>query len=93
MKKILYRVESGDTVFSVAERFRASPMTVIKENSLSREVSEGDMLVISPARRLYSVRLGDSLYSVAKKFGVTESGIKRKNGDVPYLFYGLKIEV
>ena len=93
MKKILYRVESGDTVFSVVDKFGASPFSVIAENMLTEEISAGDMLVISPAKKLYSVRLGDTLCSVAKKFNEDKNELSRKNGNVPYLFYGIKIEI
>ena len=92
MKKILYRVASGDTVQTVCTRFSLSPITVIEENMLTNEIEEGDMLVLSEKDTLYFAEPTDTFYSIAKKFSMTEEELKRLN-NTPYIFYGLGVKI
>lgn len=93
MKKFFYRVTEGDGIVSVAERFSASVTKLIKDNNLKREIEAGDMLFIETGGETYPVEPWDTMRSVARKFGVTEREIAQKNGDVPYIFYGMRIKV
>ena len=93
MKKIFYRVNSGDTLLSIAERFNIPATKIIKTNNLSCEVLEGDMLYLeSEDCRLYKVQPTDTLQSIAQKFCTTEQAILDENG-IDYIFYGLLIKV
>ena len=92
MKKILYRVKEGDTLFSVCNDFNLSHLSTIEENLLEEEISAGDMLVLSEGENLYSVLPFDTFYSLSKKFNVPEEKLRRLN-KTPYLFYGLKIRL
>ena len=93
MENFFYRVENGDTVFSISDRFSVPPTTIIKTNNLKSEVSEGDLLYIQKINGcLYRVKPFETAFSVAQKFGTTEQKILQDNG-VEYLFYGLIITV
>lgn len=91
MENFFYRVSKNDTVLSVALKFCLPPLVIIKENSLTSEICEGDILYIKRISGTpYVVQPFDSAKSVAKKFGVSEEELLEKNG-VPYLFYGLTV--
>ncbi len=90
MKKILYRVKEGDTLFSVCNEFGVAPLLVVKDNLLCEEICEGDMLVLEGNGEIYTVDAGETFSSVSRKLGVEEETLRRLN-DLPYLFYGLKI--
>ncbi len=91
MKKFFYRVNSGDTLVSVAEKFSLPITSLIKLNALSSDISEGDLLYVeSTEQTLYRVKPFDTAESLGKRFGVPPEKILSDNG-VPYLFYGLLI--
>lgn len=93
MKNFFYRVAETDTVFSVSKKFNLSPTTLIKQNSLKREIECGDLLYIERDDAvLYKVAPFDTPKSIAEKFNTTEEKILSDNG-VPYLFYGLVIKI
>ena len=92
MKKIFYRVKSGDTLLSVCEFFSLSIASVIKDNMLESDIEEGDILVITKEENLYTVKPLETFYSVSKKVGASEEELRRLN-PIPYLFYGLKIKI
>ena len=91
MKKIFYRVQSGDSVQSVAEQFDTSPTLIIKDNNLTSDIETGDLIIISQSGgKTYTVQPTDTLFSISQKFGVPEQKILSDNA-VPYIFFGLKI--
>ena len=91
MKNFFYRVCENDTVLTVAQKFHLPPGAIIKENGLTSEICEGDIIFIkNVCGNPYVVEPFDTAESVAKKFGVEKSELLEKNG-VPYLFYGLTI--
>ena len=93
MKKIFYRVNDGETLFSVCEKVGVPPVAVIKENNLKSEISSGDLLYIEKTDcYIYKVTPYDTIKSISQKFGVSESEILQKNG-VPYIFFGLSIKI
>lgn len=92
MKKFLYRVESGDTVFSVASTFNIPVCVLIKLNNLKKEITAGDILYIESSEKTYRVKLFDTLYSVAERFNVSENELKEKNG-IEYIYYGQEINL
>ena len=93
MKKFFYRVEQGDGVLSVADKFRVAVTRLIKDNRLIEEIECGDMLYIErPDCLLYTVKPTDTLSSIAKRFNVQEQKILDDNC-VPYVFCGLTIEI
>ena len=93
MDKFFYRVNDGDSVFSVAERFNVPTSLIIKQNNLMQDIEAGDLLYIeSEPCTLYKVKPNDTAKSLSEKFGVSEEELLSKNG-VPYIFYGIKIKI
>lgn len=92
MKKFLYRVKAEDTVFSLSSRFNACVGKIIFDNNLTKEISAGDILLITKEEQTYEIMPTDTLESVAKKFNTTPERILREN-NVPYIFCGLIIKV
>ncbi|MBR5900562.1 MAG: LysM peptidoglycan-binding domain-containing protein [Clostridia bacterium] len=91
MEKFYYSVKRGDTALKIAERFSIPVTVLIRDNALSAEVYEGQVLVvINRGGFLYTVRPEDTLKSIAKKFDKQESEIRVQNG-LDYIFYGIKI--
>lgn len=93
MKKFFYRCQQSDSIFSVCEKFGISALKLIRDNDLKQELQEGDVIYIEITdKKLYRVRASDSLQSIAQKFSVCEEQILKDN-NIPYIFYGLIIEV
>ena len=93
MKKFFYRVREKEGALSVAKRFNLPVTALIKDNNLTRDVSEGDILFICERPyKAYAVRPFDTINSVAEKFGVSAEEIAKING-TDYVFYGLIIAV
>ncbi len=94
MKKFFYRVQEGDSVLSVSERFGTPVIKIISLNNLSREVETGDMILLEEdGGGTYTVQPNDSLECILEKFHICESEFIEKNGKVDYVFYGLKIKI
>jgi murein DD-endopeptidase MepM/ murein hydrolase activator NlpD len=77
-----YRVEDGDTVGGIAERFGISSQTVMWANSLSDpdSLQIGEELVILPVSGvLHTVAGGDNLNDLALTYGVTPESIAEFN--------------
>ena len=93
MEKFFYRVQSNDTVFSLSEKFGVPPVKLIKDNGLSEEILEGDILYIERVTdRLYVVTPSDTLSSISQRFNVPAEKILLDN-NIPYIFYGLTIAI
>lgn len=92
MKKIFYRVKKGDTLCCIAEKFKVSVFSIIKENLLNQEVEEGDMLVIDSHQTTYKVMPLETLKDIAEKLNVTEEKLIELNG-TDEVFYGTLIKV
>lgn len=94
MRKFFYRVKEDDCLMKIAERFNASPFAIIKENRLKKEPVVGDVLfIVVREGETYEVTPRDTIESVAKKFGLTDRELSAKNGDAPYVFCGMKLNV
>lgn len=73
-----YRVEEGDTVSSIAQKFNVSIDTIVWENNLKSvdSIKPKQILKILPATGvLYKVKRGETVYSVAKKHQVDAQSI------------------
>ncbi len=77
----IYVVQSGDTVFSIAERFGVSRERIISDNALSSsgELTEGQALLILRPETVYTFQRGDTLFSVAETYGTTVMQLYRNN--------------
>lgn len=93
MKKIFYRVQDGDSLSAISNRFNVPTFYVIKLNNLTAEVCSGDLLYLELLdRRTYTVGATDTLLSLSEKFNIPPQKLLEDNG-VPYIFYGLTIYV
>jgi len=93
MKKIFYRVQDGDSLSAISNRFNVPTFYVIKLNNLTAEVCSGDLLYLELLdRRTYTVDATDTLLSLSEKFNISPQKLLEDNG-VPYIFYGLTIYV
>lgn len=79
---IEYTVQSGDNLYSIAEKYNTTTSAITQLNNLStNSLSIGQVLKIpvSETGTTYVVKSGDNLYSIATKFNTTADEIKRKN--------------
>ena len=91
MEKFFYRVINGETVNSLCAKFNLPTALFIKENNLSKELEDGDLVIITKySCKLYSVLPLDTLNSISKKFNLNKEELKEKN-KIDYVYYGLKI--
>jgi len=86
-----HRVESGDTLTSIAKKYRVTPVAIADANGLDRaeSLTPGEKLIIPATRppeeaksRLvrYRVRKGDTVGGIADQFSVTSDQIRKWNG-------------
>ena len=90
MKKFFYRVQKGESILAIANKFNGLVGKIICDNNLKKEIEEGDVILIESYENLYEFMPTDTLSSISKKFGVNKQEILDKN-HLPYLFFGLKI--
>ena len=86
-----HRVEAGETLTSIAKKYRVTAAAIAEANSLERGegLEPGEKLIIPATRppeetkpRLvhYRVRRGDTLGGIADQFSVTSEQVKKWNG-------------
>ena len=91
--KIFYRVQKGDSLLSVSERFEIPPVSIIKDNGLKKEIEEGDLLFLErKSKNTYKILPADTVDGVCLKFGIGKEDFLSVNG-VGYVFYGLVVYV
>ena len=91
MEKFFYRVINGETVNSLCAKFNLPTALFIKENNLTKEIEDGEVVVINKYNcKLYTVLPLDTIKSIAKRFNVSEEELKEKN-KIDFVYYGLKI--
>lgn len=81
---IIYTVQSGDTLYQIANRYRVSVADIIDLNNLATTVlTVGQQLLIpnqsTDTTTTYVVQRGDSLYKIANQFGITVNDIISAN--------------
>lgn len=76
-KVLVYKVESGDTISSIAKKFGISEDTIKWANDLKGDyLSIGDELKILPVTGIYhKVGEGESVYTIAKKYSTNPQQI------------------
>ncbi len=79
----IYIVQSGDTLYGIANKFNLTVDELKKLNNLvSNTLSIGQKLIVSMPEgktTTYVVNKGDTLYGIANKFGVSVDSIKSLN--------------
>jgi LysM repeat protein len=91
---VLHKVESGETLYTLAKRYRADMKTLIASNpgldqdnlrvgQLIRVPSQSAQIAVTPTvqkeRITHEVKSGETLYNIANRYKVKESEIKRLN--------------
>ncbi|HEX6103351.1 MAG TPA: LysM peptidoglycan-binding domain-containing M23 family metallopeptidase [Alphaproteobacteria bacterium] len=81
---VIHRVQSGETVYSVAERYRVPVRSVIELNRLQPpyRLIRGQPLLL-PKPREHRVAAGDTVYGISRRYGVDMSALVNLNGIVP----------
>lgn len=78
-----YTVRPGDTLFSIAQRFRISLQQLQYTNQLTGDYLFPGQQIFIPVEKqqvtVYIVQAGDTLYSLAVRFGTTVGMIKAAN--------------
>lgn len=80
---MIYVVQEGDTLYSIAERFGESAFRIGYDNQIGeRALVEGESLLILIPDILHEVKEGETLYSISLTYEVSVREIYRRN---PYL--------
>jgi spore germination protein len=82
---IIYEVQAGDTISTIADKFGVSETRLIQENGITypNDLVIGQTIVITYPEKEYIVKMGDTLSSIALDHGITMSQLYRNN---PYLW-------
>ena len=84
----LYKVKSGDTLYSIAKKYGTTVDKIKKANNITSNTLTIGMSLIIPTEEqnnetespvYYKVQKGDSLWSIAKKYGITVDKLKKIN--------------
>ena len=78
---IIYTVQSGDSLYSIAKRYGVSWQSIAQDNLLDDPSSlvVGQTLTILQPETTYTVRAGDTLYGIAASLGVSVNQLMRNN--------------
>ncbi len=77
----IHVVKSGESVYSIAQKYGVSPQSIAVNNELANpsQLVPGQTLVILYPDQTYTVQSGDTLFSVAQALGVTVNQLLRNN--------------
>ena len=89
---IIYTVNRGDSVYSIARAYGTTPERIIADNDLKNPAGlvVGQTLVIQQPLVSYRVRSGDTVYSISRQFGISLNQLYRNN---PVLMGGGNLSV
>ena len=85
---IVYRVEPGDTLYSIASKYNTNVASIKSYNNLNSDLLQiGDVLqiplpVTETLYQTYTVQSGDTLYSIARRFNKPLDSILSLNSDL-----------
>ncbi len=77
---ILYVVQNGDSLYTIASKYNVSTNDLITTNGLiNNNLVVGQCLIIKKKDSIYYVKSGDSLFSIAKKNNLSYSDLLANN--------------
>ncbi len=78
---IIHIVQPGETVYSIARQYSASPSQIIRDNGLgpSGYPALGQALIIANPKVTHTVEPGESLFSIALKYKTGVNQLRRNN--------------
>ncbi len=78
---IIHTVKSGETVYSIARQYGASPTQIIRDNGLepSGQCALGQALIVALPKITYTVEPGDTLFSIAIRYKTGVNQLRRNN--------------
>lgn len=81
---VVYVVQPGDTLYSIASRYNTTVNDIKNLNNLSSNLLSIGMQLLIPssnsnAQTTYTVKSGDSLWKISRQFGTTVSELRRLN--------------
>jgi LysM repeat protein len=103
-----YVVRSGETLFSIAQRFDTSVEELARLNGLASadDIEAGQKLqipgssppAVTPTASeplLHTVQVGDTLHSIAQRYGVTQDAIMSANGisNANRIYVGQRLQI
>ena len=81
-----YKVEKGDSFYSIAKKMKVNYLELAKLNK-NRNLRAGQEIKL-PNVRLYKVIKGDNVYRISKKLKIPVKVIIKLNGDLTSLYVG-----
>lgn len=91
--KFIYRVEKGDTVYSIADKFHTTKELLISLNALTEDVKVGEFLLVEKVQgEEYIVKPTDSLEEIAHSSREKSFEIINKN-KTDFIYAGQKIYI
>lgn len=90
---IIYEVQPGDTIYSIAEKYNIPAERLIIDNGLinPNKLVVGQSIVIVYPKQTYTIQEGDSLNSIASAYNISVKQLLRNNpmlSDRTYLYPG-----
>ncbi|WP_203363644.1 LysM peptidoglycan-binding domain-containing protein [Bacillus sp. REN10] len=78
---IIHVVKRGETLWSIANRYRVNVSQLIAANGLPNpnQLVIGQSIIIPSMVRRHTVRAGESLWQIARRYGVTVAAIAQAN--------------
>lgn len=78
---LLYTVQQGDNIYSIAKRFNVPTQRVLNDNQIENplQLVVGQSLVINTENLKHTVSPGESLYTIAFRYGTTIPAILAVN--------------
>ena len=77
---VAHKVEKGETLFSISQKYGVAVTTLQQANGLTSDrIVEGQTLQISSSVQSYNVSIGETLYSISRKFGTSVESLKKEN--------------
>ena len=78
---IIHTVKPGETVYSIARQYSASPSQIIRDNGLGSggQVALGQALIIAVPALTHTVQPGETLFTIAIKYNTGVNQLRRNN--------------